>query len=83
MMNIFHCIIVSNNLWSFRILITGANSGLIETITDAVSIHSIKKAEYAKQLAEGKFGYVTLMDHFISVGCVITLFKISCVDDDL
>jgi hypothetical protein len=83
MMNVFHCIIVSNNYWSFRILITGANSGLIETITDAVSIHSIKKAEYAKQLAEGKFGYVTLMDHFVSVGCVITLFAISRVDDDL
>ncbi|KAF7363461.1 Phosphatidylinositol 4-kinase [Mycena sanguinolenta] len=27
----------------FRILITGASSGLVETITDAVSIHSIKK----------------------------------------
>jgi len=83
MTNIFRCIIISNHFWSFRILITGANSGLIETITDAVSIHSIKKAEYAKQLAEGKFGYVTLMDHFISVGCVIALSKVSCPDDDL
>ncbi|KAG1715702.1 hypothetical protein ID866_1465 [Astraeus odoratus] len=50
----------------FRILITGASSGLVETITDAVSIHSIKKAEYARRLAEGRFGYVTLLDHFRS-----------------
>ncbi|KAF9246501.1 kinase-like protein [Melanogaster broomeanus] len=48
----------------FRILVTGASSGLVETITDAVSIHSIKKAEYARRLAEGRLGYVTLMDHF-------------------
>ncbi|KAF9482771.1 kinase-like protein [Pholiota conissans] len=50
----------------FRILITGSQSGLVETITDAVSIHSIKKAEYAKRLASGRLGHVTLMDHFIS-----------------
>ncbi|TFK76426.1 kinase-like protein [Pluteus cervinus] len=48
----------------FRILITGGTSGLVETITDAVSIHSIKKAEYARRLAEGRLGHVTLMDHF-------------------
>ncbi|TFK42568.1 kinase-like domain-containing protein [Crucibulum laeve] len=48
----------------FRILITGGTSGLVETITDAVSIHSIKKAEYAKRLAEGRLGHVTLFDHF-------------------
>ena len=52
---------------SFRILITGSTSGLVETITDAVSIHSIKKAEYAKRLASGRLGHVTLLDHFISV----------------
>ncbi|KZS99247.1 kinase-like protein [Sistotremastrum niveocremeum HHB9708] len=50
----------------FRILITGANSGLIETIPDAISIHSIKKAEYARRLAAGRFEYVTLYDHFVS-----------------
>ncbi|KAF8964699.1 kinase-like domain-containing protein [Flammula alnicola] len=50
----------------FRIMITGSSSGLVETITDAVSIHSIKKAEYARRLASGKLGHVTLMDHFIS-----------------
>ncbi|KAG8746933.1 Phosphatidylinositol 4-kinase pik1alpha (PI4-kinase)(PtdIns-4-kinase) [Ceratobasidium sp. 414] len=50
----------------FRILITGSNSGLVETITDSVSIHSIKKAEYARRIAEGNFGHVTLLDHFIN-----------------
>ncbi|RDX56656.1 kinase-like protein [Lentinus brumalis] len=50
----------------FRILITGNSSGLVETITDAVSIHSIKKAEYARRLAEGRLGHVTLLDHFKS-----------------
>ncbi|EDR14837.1 uncharacterized protein LACBIDRAFT_290773 [Laccaria bicolor S238N-H82] len=50
----------------FRIVITGSSSGLVETITDAVSIHSIKKAEYAKRFAEGRLGHVTLFDHFKS-----------------
>jgi hypothetical protein len=66
--------------FSFRILITGASSGLVETITDAVSIHSIKKSEYARRLAEGRFGYVTLLDHFKSVG---TLLRISRKDEVL
>ncbi|GBE81999.1 predicted protein [Sparassis crispa] len=48
----------------FRILILGNSSGLVETITDAVSIHSIKKSEYARRLAEGQLGHVTLFDHF-------------------
>ena len=51
-------------------MITGSSSGLVETITDAVSIHSIKKAEYAKRLASGKLGHVTLLDHFLSVSRV-------------
>ncbi|KZT67724.1 hypothetical protein DAEQUDRAFT_672795 [Daedalea quercina L-15889] len=50
----------------FRILITGSTSGLVETITDAVSIHSIKKAEYARRLTEGRLGHVSLLDHFRS-----------------
>ncbi|KAJ7219289.1 kinase-like domain-containing protein [Mycena pura] len=48
----------------FRILITGATSALVETITDAVSIHSIKKSEYARRLTEGRLGHVTILDHF-------------------
>ncbi|KAK8854523.1 hypothetical protein IAR55_003262 [Kwoniella newhampshirensis] len=51
----------------FRILITGETSGLVETITDAVSVHSIKKGEYAKRLAEGgSIGHVSLMDHYVN-----------------
>ncbi|KAH9926215.1 kinase-like protein [Fomitopsis serialis] len=50
----------------FRILITGSTSGLVETITDAVSIHSIKKAEYARRLTQGRLGHVSLFDHFRS-----------------
>jgi len=55
---------------SFRILITGGTSGLVETITDAVSIHSIKKAQYARRIAEGRLGHVTLLDHFRAVSVV-------------
>ncbi|ORX34569.1 kinase-like domain-containing protein [Kockovaella imperatae] len=51
----------------FRILITGETSGLVETITDAVSIHSIKKGEYARRIAEGgAIGHASLMDHFVN-----------------
>lgn len=53
-------------LYSFRILITGEQSGLVETITDAVSVHSIKKGLYARKIAEGaQMGPVSLMDHFV------------------
>jgi phosphatidylinositol 4-kinase len=49
-------------------LITGEESGLVETITDAVSVHSIKKGEYAKRISEGgPIGKVSLLDHFINV----------------
>lgn len=69
---------------SFRILITGSSSGLVETITDAVSIHSIKKAEYAKRLASGRLGHVTLLDHFIAVRfwypCLSFILTISLID---
>lgn len=53
---------------SFRILVTGDNTGLVETITDAVSVHSIKKAEYARRMTTGALGNVTLMDYFVQVG---------------
>lgn len=49
----------------FRILITGDSSGLVETITDTISVHSIKKGEYARRLAEGDLGHVSLLDHYI------------------
>ncbi|GHJ87912.1 hypothetical protein NliqN6_4314 [Naganishia liquefaciens] len=49
----------------FKILITGDSSGLVETITDAVSVHSIKKSEYARRITEGNLGNVTLLDHYV------------------
>jgi hypothetical protein len=50
-------------------LITGESSGLVETITDAVSVHSIKKGEYARRISEGgPIGHVSLMDHYVNVG---------------
>jgi phosphatidylinositol 4-kinase B len=51
----------------FQVIITGPTSGLVETITDAVSIHSIKKALYAQNLAKNTLEQVTLMDHFVLV----------------
>jgi phosphatidylinositol kinase/protein kinase (PI-3 family) len=58
----------------FRILITGETSGLVETITDAVSVHSIKKGEYARRIAEGgPIGQVSLMDHYVGVSRLSTL----------
>lgn len=68
---------------SFRILITGGSSGLVETITDAVSIHSIKKALYARRLAggQGRLGQVTLLDHFISVSSFVVRCSLSECDE--
>ncbi|KAL5490504.1 PIK1 [Sanghuangporus weigelae] len=48
----------------FQIFITGASSGLVETITDAVSVHSIKKSLYARRLTDGRLGQASLLDHF-------------------
>ncbi|GAA5822319.1 hypothetical protein JCM11251_006299 [Rhodosporidiobolus azoricus] len=51
----------------FRILVTSENSGLVETITDAVSVHSIKKDAYARRAEDGTqvFTSFTLYDHFV------------------
>jgi len=43
----------------------------METITDAVSVHSIKKAEYARRMTTGALGNVTLMDYFVQVSISI------------
>jgi phosphatidylinositol 4-kinase len=60
----------------FRILITGEQSGLVETITDAVSVHSIKKGEYARRISEGgPIGQVSLMDHFVNVSISVLLIS--------
>ncbi|CAG8456006.1 7775_t:CDS:10 [Ambispora leptoticha] len=54
------------NVWVkyYRVLVTSDNSGLIETITNSISIHSIKKDAYAKRLNEKGFMF-TLFDYFV------------------
>jgi len=47
----------------FRVLVTSRTSGLVETIPNATSIHSIKKYAYTTKLAYGGTEY-TLKDHF-------------------
>ena len=51
-------------VYPFRMLITSADSGLVEVIPDSVSIHSIKKAGYMKRLNTPGIVY-SLYDHFI------------------
>ncbi|KAJ3268339.1 Phosphatidylinositol 4-kinase pik1alpha (PI4-kinase)(PtdIns-4-kinase) [Terramyces sp. JEL0728] len=51
-------------VYPFRILITSAQSGLIEVIPDSVSIHSIKKEGYSRRLNQPGIAY-SLYDHFI------------------
>ncbi|UZJ54855.1 hypothetical protein CBS101457_004175 [Exobasidium rhododendri] len=51
----------------FKILVTSENSGIMETITDAVSVHSIKKEAYSHhQVKDGKITTYSLLDHFIN-----------------
>lgn len=49
-----------------RILVTSANTGLVETITNALSVHSIKKAltQFQVDNNEANGQIATLMDHF-------------------
>ncbi|KAI9304177.1 kinase-like domain-containing protein, partial [Cunninghamella echinulata] len=47
----------------YRVLVTSDNSGLIETIRNTMSVHSIKKNAYTKQGKMNKSGY-TLRDFF-------------------
>ncbi|ODV98013.1 hypothetical protein PACTADRAFT_47835 [Pachysolen tannophilus NRRL Y-2460] len=51
-----------------RILVTSSNTGLVETITNALSIHSIKKTLTQYQIATNenlKGNIATLKDHFL------------------
>lgn len=52
-----------------KILITSANTGLVETITNAISVHSIKKALTTKMIEDGELddkGHIaSLLDHYI------------------
>ncbi|TPX38390.1 1-phosphatidylinositol 4-kinase [Synchytrium endobioticum] len=54
------------DLWvcSYRVLVTSEQSGLVETVRNSISIHSIKKNAYAKKKNQAGFVY-TLYDHFI------------------
>lgn len=78
----FACQLISmiSNIWKknnipvwtkrMKILITSANTGLVETITNAMSIHSIKKSftEHSIKSGENSKGKVfTLLDYFHSV----------------
>jgi phosphatidylinositol 4-kinase B len=54
-----------NTNYRMNVLVTGNGFGLIETITGAMSIHSIKKALTTPSLDESKTKYGTLKDHFI------------------
>ncbi|WFC97055.1 1-phosphatidylinositol 4-kinase [Malassezia brasiliensis] len=49
----------------FRIVVLNEDAGLIETIRDAVSVHSIKKDAYARQLGGQAMATYTLYDHFV------------------
>lgn len=58
------------NVWvkQMRILVMGESSGLIETITDAVSLHSIKRSLTLASIAAGtnpKKRIATLREHYI------------------
>ena len=72
----FRCWLLLTNC-RFQILITGGSSGLVETITDAVSIHSIKKSLYARRLNEGRLDQVTLLDHFINASSFLFMSAMS------
>lgn len=52
-----------------RILITSATTGLVETITNAMSVHSIKKALTKKMIEDHELdergGIATLSEHFV------------------
>lgn len=72
-----------SKLWVryFRILVTSESSGLMETVTDAVSVHSIKKEAYARAQKEagaeagGKIATYSIFDHFVNVSCVLPLAR--------
>ncbi|KAL5624833.1 hypothetical protein BROUX41_004893 [Berkeleyomyces rouxiae] len=50
-----------------KILVTGESSGLIETITNGVSVHSIKRSLTLAMEPSPKRRIATLKDHFIKV----------------
>jgi len=60
----------NTDVWvkNMRILVTGESSGLIETITNGVSLHSLKRSLTLASIAAGtnpKKRIATLKDHFV------------------
>jgi phosphatidylinositol kinase/protein kinase (PI-3 family) len=53
-------------LWTYcyRVLVASCNGGLIETVPNAISLHSIKKTAYLKHKNSPNFVF-SLRDHFI------------------
>ncbi|WFD07490.1 1-phosphatidylinositol 4-kinase [Malassezia vespertilionis] len=49
----------------FRIVVLSESGGLIETIKDAVSVHSIKKEAYMSQMEGNAIASFSLYDHFV------------------
>lgn len=50
----------------YRVLVASCNGGLVETVPNAISIHSIKKNAYMKNKTNPAFVF-SLRDHFIKV----------------
>ena len=66
MKSIWHKECVPVRVYPFQILITSDQSGLIETIRDSVSIHSIKKEAYKSHGVNEPFTF-TLYNYFLKV----------------
>ncbi|EDO19096.1 hypothetical protein Kpol_2000p63 [Vanderwaltozyma polyspora DSM 70294] len=69
-----------------KILITSANTGLVETITNAVSVHSIKKSLTKKMIDNGELdengGIATLKDHYSRAFGDVNGFKFRRAQDN-
>ncbi|KAI4846543.1 hypothetical protein E4T44_05009 [Aureobasidium sp. EXF-8845] len=70
---------------NMRILVTGESSGLIETITNGVSLHSLKRSLTLSSIASGsnpRKRMATLHDHFVTTfGKPSSASYISAVDN--
>jgi phosphatidylinositol 4-kinase len=72
---------VPTKVYPFRILITSNDSGLIETIPDSVSIHSIKKDAYSRHLNTEGIAY-SLYDHFVKVELFLKYRSLANLDQN-
>ena len=77
-----------SDIWvkKMRILITSATTGLVETITNAVSVHSIKKSLTKKMIEDGELdergGIASIRDHFLRAFGDPTSFKFRRAQDN-